>query len=129
MIKQDYIIRMIQEIISLIVDALLNKKRIRQRDWDDYDKISQQILGFPTLELLNMSASELIAQYDKESEKDDKIELAAVNMLKMAEDVEDNILLKSKLRQESLSLLNYLQENGTHSILREYLISLIKNNE
>ncbi len=128
MIKQDYIIRMIQEIISLIVDALLNKKRIRQRDWNDYDKISQQILGFPTLELLNMSASELIARYDNEIEKDDKIELAAVNMLKMAEDVEDNILLKSKLRQESLSLLNYLQENGTRSILREYLISLIKNN-
>ncbi len=128
MIKQDYIIRMIQEIISLIVNALLNKKRIRQRDWDDYDKISQQILGFPTLELLNMSASELIARYDNETEKDDKIELAAVNMLKMAEDVEDNILLKSKLRQESLSLLNYLQENSTRSILREYLISLIKNN-
>ena len=30
MIKQDYLIRMIQEIISLIVNAILNKKKFRK---------------------------------------------------------------------------------------------------
>lgn len=30
MIKQDYLLRMIQEIISLIANVILNKKKIRQ---------------------------------------------------------------------------------------------------
>ena len=30
MIKQDYLIRMIQQIVSMIVEALLHKKKIRQ---------------------------------------------------------------------------------------------------
>lgn len=37
MIKQDYLIRMIQEIVSLIVNAILNKKKIRQKEWTEYD--------------------------------------------------------------------------------------------
>ena len=32
MIKQDYLLRMIQEIISLIAHALLNKQKIRQQN-------------------------------------------------------------------------------------------------
>lgn len=32
MIKQDYLLRMIQEIISLIANAILNKKKIRQQE-------------------------------------------------------------------------------------------------
>ena len=55
MIKQDYLIRMIQEIVSLIVNAILNKKKIRQKEWTEYDGLTQQILGFPTKDLLNMS--------------------------------------------------------------------------
>ena len=35
MIKQDYLIRMIQQIVSMIVEALLHKKKIRQKEWDD----------------------------------------------------------------------------------------------
>ena len=37
MIKQDYLLRMIQEIISLIANAILNKKKIRQQEWVEYD--------------------------------------------------------------------------------------------
>ncbi len=37
MIKQDYLIRMIQEIISLIVNAILNKKKFRKDEWTEYD--------------------------------------------------------------------------------------------
>lgn len=32
MIKQDYLIRMIQQIVSMIVEALLHKKKIRQKE-------------------------------------------------------------------------------------------------
>ncbi len=128
MIKQDYIVRMIQEIISLIVDAILNKKNIRQKDWEEYDRMTQQLLGLSSRELLNMSADEIIDRYNNESDCNDKIELAAVNMMKMAEETEDNTLLRSKLRQDSLSLLIYLQEHGTPSLIRESLIALLRNN-
>lgn len=128
MIKQDYIVRMIQEIISLIVDAILNKKRIRQKDWEEYDRMTQQLLGLSSRELLNMSADEITDRYNNESDSNDKIELAAVNMMKMAEETEDNTLLRSKLRQDSLSLLIYLQEHGTPSLIRESLIALLRNN-
>ena len=37
MVKQDYLVRMIQEIISAIARAILNKKKIRQQDRDEYD--------------------------------------------------------------------------------------------
>lgn len=128
MIKQDYIVRMIQEIISLIVDAILNKKRIRQRDWEEYDRISRQILGFPTHDLLNMTAQELIDRYSGSTDSSEKIELAAVNMLKMAEEAEDNTLLRSGLRQNSLALFTHLQANTTPSLLRESIIALLRNN-
>lgn len=45
MIKQDYLIRMIQEIISLIVNALLKKKKYRWNEWTEYDGLTRQILG------------------------------------------------------------------------------------
>ncbi|MEL5893926.1 hypothetical protein AAE250_10515 [Bacteroides sp. GD17] len=130
MIKQDYLIRMIQEIISLIVNAILNKKKIRQKEWTEYDGLTQQILGFPAKELLNMSTQELIGRYDKDSDKTSKIELAAMNMLKLAEDIEDNILLKSRLRQDGLQLLKYVQkEDGAYSLQREYVIKLLETNK
>ena len=44
MIKQDYLIRMIQEIISLIVNAILNKKKFRKDEWTEYDCQSRHIL-------------------------------------------------------------------------------------
>ena len=43
MIIQDYLLRMIQEIISLIANAILNKKIFRQQEWVEYDCLSGQI--------------------------------------------------------------------------------------
>ena len=42
MIKQDYLIRMIQEIISLIVNALLKKKKYRWNEWTEYDGLTER---------------------------------------------------------------------------------------
>lgn len=128
MIKQDYIVRMIQEIISLIIDAILNKKNIKQKEWEEYDRIAHQILGLSTHELLNMSAEEIIDRYKNSPNGNDKLELVAVNMMKMSEETNSNILLRSKLRQNCLSLFVYLQKHTTPSLLRETLISLLQNN-
>ena len=35
MVKQDYLVRMIQEIISVIARAILNKKKNRQQDREE----------------------------------------------------------------------------------------------
>ena len=37
MIKQDYIIRIIQEIISTIVNAIIKKKRLDNNEMEEYD--------------------------------------------------------------------------------------------
>lgn len=129
MIKQDYLIRMIQEIIALIVNAILNKKEIGRKEWAEYDELTQQILGFSTKSLLNMSTDELIERYCNESDNMEKIELAAMNMLKLSEDedIESNILLKSRLRQDGLQLLKYVQKkDSAYSLQREYLIKLLE---
>ena len=60
MVKQDYLVRMIQEIISAIARAILNKKKIRQQDRDEYDLLTRQMLGFPVKELATMDVQELI---------------------------------------------------------------------
>ena len=113
MIKQDYLIRMIQQIVSMIVEALLHKKKIRQKEWEDYDHLTRQILGTDTRDLLNTSADELIARHADTPDGMEKLELAAVNMLKLAEEVdEDNPLLKSRLRQEGIQLLKYIQQHS-----------------
>lgn len=131
MIKQDYLIRMIQQIVSMIVEALLHKKKIRQKDWDDYDHLTRQILGTDTRDLLNTSADELTARYAGTPDGMEKLELAAVNMLKLAEEVdEDNPLLKSRLRQEGVQLLKYIQQHsGSYSLQREFLIGLLETNQ
>ena len=142
MIKQDYLIRMIQQIVSMIVEALLHKKKIRQKDWDDYDHLTRQILGTDTRDLLNTSADELTARYAGTPDGMEKLELAAVNMLKLAEEVdEDNPLLKSRLRQEGVQvggirlggvaqLLKYIQQHsGSYSLQREFIIGLLETNQ
>ena len=48
MIKQDYLLRMIQEIITLLINALLNRQKIRKESWVEYDDITRQILGVPS---------------------------------------------------------------------------------
>lgn len=129
MIKQDYLIRMIQEIITLVVNAILNKKRIQQKEWKEYDAMAEQILGLSSKELLNIDIQELIEKYKEETDRTDKIELAGINMLRLSEEIEDNILLKFRLRQDGLQLLKYVQkEADAYSLQREYLIKLLETN-
>lgn len=129
MIKQDYLIRMIQEIISLIVNTILNKKKFRKQEWIEYDTLARQILGLPVEQLLSMDIKEIIAQYDEDPVKIGKIELAAMNILKLSEETENDILLKNKLRQNGLQLLKYVQTEGkAFSLQRDYLIKLMEIN-
>lgn len=130
MIKQDYLIRMIQEIISLIVNMILNKKKFREDEWTEYDCLTRQILGLPQEQLQSMSPDELIDRYEGDPNRMGKIELAAMTLLKISDEMESNILQKSKLRQDGLVLLKYVQkESSTFSIQRTDLIRMIEVNE
>ena len=128
MIKQDYLLRMIQEIITLLINALLNRQKIRKESWVEYDDITRQILGVPSKNLVDMSADEIIARYQDDPNQMGKTELAAVTMLKISDEMGDELLvLKSKLKQDGLALLEYVQTNGdTFSIQRVALIAQLK---
>ena len=130
MIKQDYLIRMIQEIISLIVNAILNKKKIRKQEWTEYDCLTRQILGIPSEQLICMDMQELIERYNGDSNKIGKLELAAMTLLNISDEMENTELLqKSKLRQDGLRLLQYVQkESNEYSIQRDALIKLLETN-
>ena len=130
MIKQDYLIRMIQEIISLIVNMILNKKKFRKDEWTEYDCLTRQILGLPQEQLQSMNPDELIDHYEGDPNRMGKIELAAMTLLKISDEMESNILQKSKLRQDVRTLLKYVQkESSTFSIQRTDLIRMIEINE
>ena len=128
MIKQDYLLRMIQEIITLLVNALLNRQKIRKESWVEYDDITRQILELPSENLKDMSADEIIQRYEDDPNRMGKIELAAMTMLKIADEMEDeHLILKSRLKQEGLALLEYVQTEGdTYSIQRVALIAMLK---
>ena len=128
MIKQDYLLRMIQEIITLLVNALLNKQKIRKESWVEYDDITRQILALPSENLKDMSADEIIQRYEDDPNRMGKTELAAMTMLKIADEMEDEqLVMKSRLRQEGLALLEYVQTEGdTYSIQRMALIAMLK---
>lgn len=128
MIKQDYLLRMIQEIITLLINALLNRQKIRKESWAEYDDITRQILGIPSENLVDMSADEIIARYQDDPNQMGKTELAAVTMLKISDEMGDELLvLKSKLKQDGLALLEYVQTNGdTFSIQRVALMAMLK---
>ena len=128
MIKQDYLLRMIQEIITLLVNALLNRQKIRKESWVEYDDITRQILELPSENLKDMSAGDIIQRYEGDPNQMGKTELAAMTMLKIADEMEDGeLVLKSRLQQEGLALLEYVQaESGTFSKQRVALIALLK---
>ena len=128
MIKQDYLLRMIQEIITLLVNALLNRQKIRKESWVEYDDITRQILALPSENLKDMSAEEIIQRYEDDPNRMGKTELAAMTMLKIADEMEDEqLVMKSRLRQEGLALLEYVQTEGdTYSIQRMALIAMLK---
>jgi hypothetical protein len=69
---------MIQEIYNLIVDAILNKKKIRRQEWTEYDRLTQQILGFFFQGITYYEQEELIDRYNGDSDKMNKLELAAI---------------------------------------------------
>ena len=128
MIKQDYLLRMIQEIITLLINALLNRQKIRKESWVEYDDITRQILGVPSENLVNMSADEIIDRYKDDPNQMGKTELAAVTMLKISDEMGDEQLVqKSRLKQDGLALLEYVQTKGdTFSIQRVALIAMLK---
>ena len=128
MIKQDYLLRMIREIITLLVNALLNRQKIRKESWVEYDDITRQILALPSENLKDMSAEEIIQRYEDDPNRMGKIELAAMTMLKISDEMEDeHLILKSRLKQEGLALLEYVQTEGdTYSIQRVALIAQLK---
>ena len=128
MIKQDYLLRMIQEIINLLVNALLNRQKIRKESWVEYDDITRQILGVPSENLVDMSADEIIDRYKDNPNQMGKTELAAVSMLKISDEMGDEqLVLRSKLKQDGLALLEYVQTKGdTFSIQRVVLIAQLK---
>ena len=128
MIKQDYLLRMIQEIITLLVNALLNRQKIRKESWVEYDDITRQILGVPSVNLAEMSADDIIARYKDDPNEMGKIELAAMTMLKISDEMESGeLVMKSKLKQDGLALLEYVQTKGdTFSIQRVALMAMLK---
>mgnify|MGYP003408222100 FL=1 len=128
MIKQDYLLRMIQEIITLLVNALLNRQKIRKESWVEYDDITRQILELPSENLKDMSADEIIQRYEDDPNRMGKIELAAMTMLKIADEmVDEHLVQKSRLKQDGLALLEYVQAKGdTYSIQRMALIAMLK---
>ena len=128
MIKQDYLLRMIQEIITLLINALLNRQKIRKESWVEYDDITRQILGVPSENLVDMSAEEIIDRYQDDPNQMGKTELAAVTMLKISDEMGDEqLVLKSKLKQDGLALLEYVQTKGdTFSIQRVALMAMFK---
>ena len=128
MIKQDYLLRMIQEIITLLINALLNRQKIRKESWVEYDDITRQILGVPSESLADMSADEIIARYQDDPNQMGKTELAAVTMLKISDEMGDEqLVLKSRLKQDGLALLEYVQTKGdTFSIQRVALMAMLK---
>ena len=128
MIKQDYLLRMIQEIITLLINALLNRQKIRKESWAEYDDITRQILGVPSENLVDMNADEIIDRYKDDANWMGKTELAAVSMLKISDEMGDEqLVMKSKLKQDGLALLEYVQTKGdTFSIQRVTLIAQLK---
>ena len=128
MIKQDYLLRMIQEIITLLINALLNRQKIRKESWVEYDDITRQILGVPSESLVDMSADEIIDRYKDDPNQMGKTELAAVTMLKISDEMGDEqLVLKSRLKQDGLALLEYVQTKGdTFSIQRVALMAMLK---
>ena len=128
MIKQDYLLRMIQEIITLLINALLNRQKIRKESWVEYDDITRQILGVPSESLVDMSADEIIARYQDDPNQMGKTELAAVTMLKISDEMGDEqLVLKSRLKQDGLALLEYVQTKGdTFSFQRAALMAMLK---
>ncbi|MBR5204516.1 MAG: hypothetical protein IKW32_04775 [Bacteroidaceae bacterium] len=130
MIKQDYLIRMILEIITLIANALLNKQKIRPQSRVEYDCLTRQILEVPSDQLKDLSPEEIIGRYEGDTNRMGKIELAGMTLLKISDELGDeHLLLKSRLKQNGIELLKFVQTQGdTFSIQRMSIIQMLETN-
>lgn len=129
MIKQDYIIRMIQEIISAIAESILKRRKLEIRDRNEYDNIARQVLGMNFSELSTTDSKEIIDRYSGNDEGTEKLEFIAVSMLMMSEEEDKDLLLKSRLKQSGAELLKHVQQNShDYSLQREALIRMINMN-
>ena len=128
MLKQDYMIRMIQEILSFLINIILQKKKFRQQEWEEYDHLTLRILDMSTEKLLHADTEQIMEKYANDSNAFEKMELAAVYMLKLADDLGgDSLVYRAKLKQEALQLLDYIQKEGnTFSLSRMELINYLK---
>ena len=131
MIKQDYLLRMIQQIISMLLQALISKRKIAENDWAQYDNLSTQLLGATTADLSRMDADAIIARYQDNPDKWELCELAATLLLKLSDEADDaQVVTKARLRQNGTSLLEYVQANGhTFSLQRSQLLQLLKSGQ
>lgn len=131
MIKQDYLLRMIQKIIAMLLQALISKRKIAENDWAQYDNLSTQLLGATTDDLSRMDADAIIARYQGHPDKWELCELAATLLLKLSDDADDaQIVTKARLRQNGTSLLEYVQANSpTFSLQRSQLLQLLKSGQ
>lgn len=121
---------MIREIISMIVHMLLNKKKYPKCEWAEYDSLTAQMLGVSAGRLTELDTREIIDRYATDPEKIAKIELAAVTLLKIADDTEEDILQKSRLRQNGIALLDYVEKAGdSFSLQRTQLLAFLRMNE
>lgn len=131
MIKQDYLLRMIQQIISMLLQALISKRKIAENDWAQYDNLSTQLLGATTADLSRMDADAIIARYQDNPDKWELCELAATLLLKLSDEADDaQVVTKARLRQNGTSLLEYVQANGPNfSLQRSQLLQLLKSGQ
>ena len=131
MIKQDYLLRMIQEIIALIVQALLNKRKIAKSSWTEYDNLTTQLLGLPCNDLSQLDADAIIARYQGDADSWGKCELAAMTLLKMSDEMSNEQLVeKSRAKQNGIALLEYVQANSPNfSLQRSQLLQLLKSGQ
>lgn len=129
MIKQDYLLRMITEILTLLAEALLNKRRIKPQQWVEYDTLTWQILGVPTEKLHELTIDDILNKYEGDEFKYGKIELAAMTMLKLSEEMDNTqLVLKSRMQQDAIELLENVNQNSKmFSIQRDMIIKMYKN--
>lgn len=128
MIKQDYLLRMIQEIIALLVQALISKRKIAENDWAEYDNLTTQLLGLPCNDLSQLDADAIIARYQGDADSWGKCELAAMTLLKMSDEMSNEQLVeKSRAKQNGIALLEYVQAHcPTFSLQRIQLLEALK---
>ena len=77
MIRQDYIIRMIQEIFAAIANLILRRKHISKSDWEEYESTARQVLEVTPQQLEEMDGQTILEKYSQEKDGMEKTELAA----------------------------------------------------